>query len=62
MFNPFFEEIPLSKQYSRRWDAAVCGVTSGVYYTWTYFPDSFMNGFALSFGVVHFHFRDILNV
>ena len=25
----FFDEIPLSKQNSPRWDAAFCGVTSG---------------------------------
>ena len=28
-FIPFFDEITLSKQYSPRWAAAFCGVTSG---------------------------------
>ena len=28
-FYSFFDEIPLSKQNSPRWDAAFCGVTSG---------------------------------
>ena len=28
-FIQFFDEIPLSKQNSPRWDAAFCGVTSG---------------------------------
>ena len=27
----FFDEIPLSKQNNPRWDAAFCGVTSGLY-------------------------------
>ena len=31
-FIPFFDEIPLSKQDSPRWDAANCGVTSGAIY------------------------------
>ena len=29
IFILFFDEIPLSKQNSPRWDAAFCGVTSG---------------------------------
>ena len=28
-FYSFFDEIPVSKQNSPRWDAALCGVTSG---------------------------------
>ena len=30
IFNPFFNEISMSKQNSSRWDAAFCNVTSGV--------------------------------
>ena len=29
LFIKFFDDIPLSKQNSPRWDAAFCGVTSG---------------------------------
>ena len=29
IFISFFDEVPISKQNSPRWDAAFCGVTSG---------------------------------
>ena len=32
IFISFFDEIPVNKQNSPRWDAAFCGVTAGLFY------------------------------